>query len=327
MKPLNIIVTGGAGFLGTHLCRALDKEGHNVTVIDLKETFEHKSIVADVRDADAMREHITADTDLVFHLASKIEAGESVEKPQKYIDHNITGTLNVLEAMRENGVDSFIFSSSAAVYGEPLEVPIHEDDRTMPINPYGMTKLAMEALLSSYVDSHEFHGVALRYFNLYGPEEHHEPETHAIPRFIQQISNDEEVTIWGEGQHQRDYIYIDDIVDAHLKALHYLFEPVLDSDASYDGDQSKKRRDPGYYYYNLSTENPTSVLEVVETIAHEMTKIPNITHYPPRPGDPLVLTADASKARQELGWEAQVSFEEGIAKTVAYFKDFQTNSD
>ncbi len=322
---LNIIVTGGAGFLGTHLCRALDTAGHTVTVIDLEKNYEFESIVADIRDKDAMREHISSDTDMVFHLAGKIQAGESVEDPQKYIDHNITGTLNVLEAMRENGVDTFIFSSSAAVYGEPQRVPIHEDDRTMPINPYGMTKLAMEALISSYVDSHDFYGVALRYFNLYGPEEHHEPETHAIPRFIQQIANDEEVTVWGQGEHQRDYIYIDDIVQAHLDALEFIYggvyDPAAEETETTEDDAATKRRDPGYHYFNLSTENPTSVLEVIKTIAAEMTKEPDITHYPPRPGDPLVLTADASKAREQLGWESQVSFEEGIAETVAYFMD------
>ena len=192
---MKIIVTGGAGFLGRHLVRALVSEGHALKIIDLNPNPEFATIIADVRDTQKMEELIK-DADVVFHLASLIEAGESVEKPDKYIDYNINGTLSVLEAMRLNGLKTLVFSSSAAIYGEPTQVPIKEDDRTIPINPYGMTKLAMEGLLRSYVEAHGFSGVALRYFNLYGPEEHHQPETHAIARFISQIYQGEEVTVW-----------------------------------------------------------------------------------------------------------------------------------
>jgi nucleoside-diphosphate-sugar epimerase len=298
---MKIIVTGGAGFLGRHLCRALSASGHEVRIIDLIENPEFKTTIADVRDAERMKELIV-DAEVVFHLASLIEAGESVEKPQKYIDYNINGTLSVMEAMRLNGIKTFIFSSSAAIYGEPLRVPIKEDDRTIPINPYGMTKMAMEGLLRSYVSAHDFTGVALRYFNLYGPEEHHQPETHAIPRFISQIYEGSEVTVWGDGSHQRDYIYIDDIVDAHLKALDLIQQ------------QPQK-----YHYLNLSTEKPSSVLEVIKIIEQAMDKKSVIKHHAPRLGDPLKLYADANKAREVLGWKAQMSIEEGLRKTVDYF--------
>lgn len=215
---MNILVTGAAGFLGKHLCRALHAQGHQLTLIDLKPNPEFETIIADVRDAAAMEQHIR-NVDVVFHLAALIEAGESVKNPQAFVDSNITGSLNVLEAMRKNNVSTLIFSSTAAVYGEPQTIPITEDSRTLPINPYGVTKLALEGLLSSYVASHQMTGIALRYFNLYGPEEHHQPETHAIPRFISQIYKGEEVTVWGSGEHQRDYIHVNDVVDAHLKAL------------------------------------------------------------------------------------------------------------
>lgn len=301
---MNIIITGGAGFLGTHLCRALAKAGHSIKIIDLKNNPEFETIIADVRDTEKMKEVIT-DAEVVFHLASLIEAGESVEKPEKYVDYNINGTLSVLEAMRLNGVKTFVFSSSAAIYGEPIQVPIKEDDRTIPINPYGMTKLAMEGLLRSYVEAHGFTGVALRYFNLYGPEEHHLPETHAIPRFIKQIYNDKEVTVWGDGSHQRDYVYIKDIVDAHLKTLKLITA------------QPQK-----YHYLNLSTENPSSVKKVVETIAQAMAKTANIKHHPVRPGDPLKLYADASKAKKTLNWESQIDLKTGLKKTVDYFIKF-----
>ena len=296
-----IIITGGAGFLGRHLCRAISTAGFEVKVIDLKENSEFPTVVADIRDADKMKTEIR-DADAVFHLASLIEAGESVKFPQKFVDFNISGTVSILEAMRENGVENFLFSSSAAIYGEPLRTPIQEDDRTLPINPYGMTKLAMEALVSSYVASFDMSGVALRYFNLYGPEEHHDPESHAIPRFIKQIYHGEEVTVWGSGEHQRDYIYIHDVVSAHLKALQLCH------------DQPEK-----YHYFNLSTERPTAVIDIVHMIEKAMNKTANIKNFPPRPGDPLVLVANATKAHEQLGWHAEMSLEEGIKTTVEYF--------
>ncbi len=301
-----IIVTGGAGFLGKHLCRALSAAGAAVTVVDLKENTEFPTIIADVQDSAKMLS-VIRDADVVFHLASLIEAGESVKNPQRFVDFNISGTVSVLEAMRQNGIKTFIFSSSAAVYGEPQQVPIHEDDRTMPINPYGMTKLAMEALLSSYVASHQFSGVALRYFNLYGPEEHHQPESHAIPRFISQILHDQEVTVWGDGGHLRDFVYIDDIVDAHLKAI------------TLTQQQPEK-----YHYMNLSTMEPVAVKDVIAQLEKLLGKKANIVNFPDRPGDPRVLTADVSKAQELLGWKAQVDFATGLQKTVAYFLQHET---
>ena len=305
---MNITITGGAGFLGRHLCRALTVAGHQIKIIDLKENPEFETMIADVRDSEKMKELIT-NADIVFHLASLIEAGESVEKPEKYIDYNINGTLSVLEAMRLNGVKTFIFSSSAAIYGEPIQVPIKEDDRTLPINPYGMTKLAMEALLRSYVEAHDFTGVALRYFNLYGSEEHHEPETHAIPRFIEQIYNNREVTVWGDGSHQRDYVYISDIVEAHLQALELV-----------------AKNPQKYHYMNLSTENPSSVMEVIQIIEQAMNKKAMIKHHDPRPGDPLQLYADATKAREILNWQSKTDLATGLKQTVNYFVKFWQNS-
>lgn len=303
MKKLNIIVTGGSGFLGRHLLRALSAAGHHVKNIDLKENLEFATIIADVRDQERMKAEIK-NADAVFHLASLIEAGESVKNPAKFIDYNINGTLSVLEAMKINQVKTFLFSSSAAIYGEPLHTPIKEDDRYLPINPYGMTKLAMEGLLSSYVKSYAFTGVALRYFNLYGPEEHHLPETHAIPRFIEQIENNQEVTVWGDGGHQRDFVYVLDIVDAHLKALEYaLTNPQQ------------------YHYFNLSGANATKVIDVIKVLEKLIGKKAVIKHFPDRPGDPRVLIADDSKAKKLLKWQAQVDIEEGLKRTVEYFKN------
>ncbi len=301
----NIVVTGGSGFLGKHLCRRLLTDGHQVKNIDLRPNNEVETIIADVRDATSMKREVAV-ADGVFHLASLIEAGESVINPQAFIDTNITGTLNILEAMKANQVPLLIFSSSAAIYGEPQQVPIQEDDRSLPINPYGMTKLAMEGLLSSYVKAHHLTGVALRYFNLYGPEEHHVPETHAIPRFIEQISNHQPVTVWGDGGHRRDYVYIDDIVEAHVQALFYAL--------------AHPRQ---YHYFNLSTEQPASVLDIIRQLEQIQEKKAQIAYHPERPGDPRELWASAAKAHHLLGWQAQVSLSTGLKKTVDYFQSVQ----
>ncbi len=303
---MKIIVTGGSGFLGNHMIEALKENGHSIKNIDLVESNKPndenlETIIADIRDKDKMVDLIK-DAEVVFHFAGLIEAGESVKNPQKFIDYNISGTLSVLEAMRVNNIKTIIFSSSAAIYGEPKNIPIKEDDPAMPINPYGMTKLAMEGLISSYVESHDFTGIALRYFNLYGPGENHQPETHAIPNFIKQVYQGEDIKIFGNGQHQRDYIHIGDIVDAHLKALDFAIN-----------NPNK------YHYINLSTEKPSTTQEIAETIAAAMGKQASITNLPDRPGDPMVLYASAQKAKELLNWQAKVSIDDGIKETVNYF--------
>lgn len=305
---MKIIVTGGSGFLGTHMIRALTNAGHTVKNIDIRPSRDAnvETVIADILDTEKMKQEIK-DVDAVFHLAGLIEAGESVKNPQRFVDVNISGTVSILEAMRENNVKIILFSSSAAIYGEPLNIPIKEDDRTIPINPYGMTKLAMEGLISSYVKAHGFTGVALRYFNLYGPEEHHEPESHAMPRFIKQIYEGTEVTVYGSGNHQRDYIHVKDIVDAHVQALDYALKNSAE-----------------YHYFNLSTEKPSTVLEIVSIVEKTMQNLgisrhTQITHMPERAGDPVLLYANAQKAKNILGWQAQVSLEVGVQETVEYF--------
>ncbi|HZZ98491.1 MAG TPA: NAD-dependent epimerase/dehydratase family protein [Candidatus Saccharimonadia bacterium] len=294
---MKVIVTGGSGFLGVALCHALKDAGHDVLNLDLKPNAEVHTEIVDVRVPAQLAPHF-AGVEAVFHLASSIEAGESVKRPGDYIQNNIVGTLNVLEVMRENGVKKLLFSSSAAVYGEPIRTPIKEDDRTIPINPYGMTKLAMEGLVSSYVQSFEFTGVALRYFNLYGPGEQHQPETHAIPRFISQLMNDQEITLWGDGKNRRDFVYVDDVVHAHLAAL----------------ELPQK-----YHYLNLSGKNATAVIDVVHMLEKITRKTAKIKQFSPRPGDPVELFADAAKAKEVLNWEAQMSIEQGLQHTVEWF--------
>lgn len=295
---MKIVVTGGSGFLGSHLARALIAEGHSVLNLDMRPNSEVQTVTVDITDPAQLAPHF-AGVDVVYHLAASIEVATSFEHPAEYIKTNILGSLNVLEAMRANDVKKMFFSSSAAIYGEPVRTPIKEDDRTIPINPYGMTKLAMEGLLSSYVKAYGFTGVALRYFNLYGPGEMHQPETHAIPRFVNQILHDEEITVWGDGSNRRDYIFIEDVVRAHLAAL---------------------QLPQGYHYMNLSGKNATAVIDVVHMLEKITGKTANVKNFPPRAGDPMELFADATKAKEMMGWEAQVSLEEGLKKTVEWFQ-------
>lgn len=297
---MNILVTGGAGFLGSHLTRELKQQGHVVRVLDHNTNSETESIVGDVCDADTVKRALEG-VQVVFHLAAHIEAGESVQQPYEYTRNNVLGFVTLLEEMRKAEIKTCIFSSSAAVYGEPIRVPIFEDDRTMPINPYGMTKLAMEGLASSYSYAFGFTCVALRYFNLYGPGENHIPETHAIPRFIKQIATNEEVTLWGDGSHQRDFVHVLDIVTAHIHALNL--------------EKGK------YHYFNLSGKNATKVIDVIAMLEKLVGKTARIHNFPPRPGDPLLLFADGSKAKQQLDWEAQVELSYGLAETVKWFKE------
>lgn len=291
-----ILVTGGAGFLGRHLCRGLARGGYGVRVLDLKVNPEFETIIGDVRDKATSQKALDG-VGAVFHLASSIEAGESVKQPAAYMDNNVMGTITLLEAMREMGIKTFIFSSSAAVYGEPIRTPIFEDDRTMPINPYGVTKLAMEGLASSYAANFGFSCTALRYFNLYGPGERHEPETHVIPRFVHQIHNGEAVTVWGSGEHQRDFVYVEDIVKAHILAL-------------------TKSKEASFSYMNLSGKNAIKVIDLIGMIAKIIGKEANIQHFDPRPGDPLLLFADGSKAKEVLDWESMTPIETGLEATI-----------
>ena len=295
---MNIIVTGGSGYLGKPLITAMLEAGHQVQNIDLVGSDLVPTTIADVMDSEKI-EPLFRGKDAVFHLASLIEVGESVEQPEKYMMNNVIGAIRVMECMRKHQVPRFIFSSSAAVYGNPMRVPIYEDDRTMPVNPYGTTKLSMEGLASSYAYNFRMTCVALRYFNLYGPGWHNRPPTHAIPRFFDQIENGKEVTVWGDGNQKRDFVFNRDIVEAHLLSL------ALSS---------------GYHYLNLSGQSATRVIDLIQLMGKIMEKTPNVTHYPERQGDPKELFADASKAAQVLGWRAGTNLEVGLRETIAWYR-------
>ena len=222
---MRILVTGGAGFIGSHVSRLLLGAGHSVTVLDnLKSGHkdaipkEAKLVVGDISDPKKCAEAL-AGVNAVIHMAGLIIVPESVKDPIKYCNNNVIGTVSLLESMRKAGVKKIIFSSSACVYGTPQELPIKEDAPLHPDNPYGASKASIEAFLQSYHAVFGFDVVILRYFNPYGPGEMHDPETHAIPNFIKATLAKKPLPLYWKGEQVRDFIYIEDLARAHVDVL------------------------------------------------------------------------------------------------------------
>jgi UDP-glucose 4-epimerase len=303
-QPLKLLVTGGAGFVGGRVAALLLEAGHRVTIFDDLSVGRKagvpdgaRLIHGDLRNGAVVRQAVEGH-DAVVHLAAQALVPESVKHPQKAFDINLQGGQNLLEAMREHGVGRLVFSSSAAVYGNPARVPIHEDDPTLPINPYGATKLAFEALAHAYHAAYGLHVTAFRYFNPYGPTEHHEPETHAIPNFIRAALSGRPVPLYWNGDQTRDFFYVDDIARAHAMGL------------SHDG----------FHVYNLGSGQGQKVRDVVELVFKLTGSRSEIEDLGERAGDPPQLLADTSRAREELGWQPEVSLDEGLRRTIAAFR-------
>jgi UDP-glucose 4-epimerase len=267
-----IIVTGGVGYVGRHVARLL-----KATTLDRRAPADIRADLADAR-VD------WAKVEAVVHCAGLISVAESVERPELYWWTNVGAAAAFFQGARGKRV---VFSSSAAVYGEPQSIPIAEDHPTRPINPYGRTKLACEEMLRDL-------GVrltVLRYFNAAGADEDHEPETHLIPRVVRASLTGEPLPVYGDGSHVRDFVHVDDLAEAHVRALER----------------------PGIY--NLGSGRGTSVREVIE-LARRVTGRPiEVRPGPPRPADPKVLVADVSRARRDLGWEPRRTLEDIIAST------------
>jgi UDP-glucose-4-epimerase GalE len=299
-----VVVTGGAGYIGSHTVRALADAGHAVAVVDdLSEGHAEAVpsgvplIRAAIHDHAAVRRAlIDHRADAVMHFAAWLKVGESVSKPIEYYQNNVTGTLAVLQAMRDADVKRFIFSSTCAIYGEPSKVPIVEALEKQPINAYGETKLTIERALPHLGRAFGLKWVALRYFNAAGahPEgsigEDHEDEIHLIPLAIRAATGGPPLKVFGEdyptpdGTCLRDYIHVMDLADAHIRALAAL-ERGAPSDA-----------------FNVGTGTPHSVKSVIDTVGRVVGRPVAWQSAPRRPGDPAVLYAAADRARNELGW-------------------------
>lgn len=302
---MKILVTGGAGFIGSHVNKLLLDQGHEVTVIDNlshghPESIDKRAVFiqADLNDQTRL-EKILPGHDGVIHMASLIEVSESVKKPVEFAENNILGTVKLLEAMRITGVKKIIFSSSACVYGTPQKTPITEDDQLgQQENPYGLTKVAMEQFCILYQNLYDFDVTILRYFNPYGPGEMHKPETHAIPNLIKAALEKRPIPLYWKGEQVRDFIYIDDLAIAHILPL------------------SEK----GLHIYNIGTQTGSKVIDVVKKIFNILGYEVPIDDKGARKGDVPILVASAQKIKNELGWKAQVDLEEGLSKTIDFYR-------
>src|SRR5689334_8956615 len=302
---MRVLVTGGAGYIGSVVAAQLVAAGHDVIVLDDLSTGHADAVppgAAFVKGTlrDCAAEVLADGVEAVLHFAAKSLVGESVANPAKYWSTNLGGTISLLEAMREIGVRTIVFSSTAAVYGEPERTPILETDPTRPTSPYGASKLAVDTTLTEYCRLHGFGAVSLRYFNVAGATqnadgkwvgERHHPETHIIPNVLAAATEDRPVQIFGDdyptpdGTCVRDYIHVTDLADAHLRAL-------------------AAARPGQHRIYNLGNGAGFSVREVIE-VCREVTGIDIAADVGPRrPGDPAVLVASSAKIQSELGWQA-----------------------
>jgi UDP-glucose-4-epimerase GalE len=298
-----VLVTGGAGYIGSHAAKALHATGYRVVVYD-NLTMGHRQaakygefVEGDVGDVAAIRQVLRRhEISAVMHFAALLDVGESVREPVRYYRNNVCGALSVLEAMTAESVRAFVFSSTCATYGEPMETPIVETHPQRPINSYGDTKLAIERALPHFERAYDLHFVALRYFNAAGADpdgeigEDHSPEIHLIPRAIDAATGGPGLEVFGDdyptpdGTCLRDYIHVTDLADAHVKAL----ESIVETGKS--------------GAYNLGTGHPHSVREVIKSVERTVGRAVPWTIAPRRPGDPAVLYAAAHKARTELHW-------------------------
>jgi UDP-glucose-4-epimerase GalE len=315
-KPRTVLVTGGAGYIGSHACKALARAGYRVVVYDNfvaghRRAVKYGELVeGDIADAAAVRAAIARHgVSAVMHFAAFLDVGESVRDPVRYYRNNVVGALGVLEAMAAERVSAFVFSSTCATYGEPIETPIAETHPQRPINSYGETKLAVERALPHFERAYGIHAVALRYFNAAGADpdgeigEDHAPEIHLIPRAIEAATGGAPLQIFGDdyptpdGTCLRDYIHVSDLADAHVRAL----EAIVETGKS--------------GAYNLGTGHPHSVREVIHTV-EQVTGRP-VPHSigPRRAGDPAVLYAAPHKAQQELHWTPALPTLDAIVRT------------
>jgi UDP-glucose 4-epimerase len=304
---MNVLVVGGAGYIGSHCVRQLSDAGHRPVVLD-NLVLGHRSAVApevpfhvaDMGDEAAVGEVLDAERiDLVMHFAAYASVGESVGDPLKYYFNNVSATLQLLRVMLERGVTRFVFSSTCATYGIPKHMPILETFPQAPINPYGQTKLDVENALRALARAHGFSFAAFRYFKAAGAAEdgsigeHHEPETHLIPLAIETAMGlRAKLDVFGgdyptpDGTCLRDYVHVDDLGRAHIAVFDKLESPGAE------------------LFYNLGTGTPTSVMEVIRAVEKITGKRVPFTVGPRRDGDPPALYADACKARRELSWKA-----------------------
>ena len=318
----SVLVTGGAGYIGSHMVQALRRAGYRmVAVDDLSEghlaAVQHGDLVQeDLLDRGALRAiFLRHRPSAICHFAASCKVAESMEHPIQYYRNNVLGTLNLLQAALETGVPRIIFSSTAAVYGNPAEVPVTEEHPTLPVSPYGWSKLICERILMDAALAHGLRYVIFRYFNAAGADiashlgEDHRPETHLIPLALKAAHfQDQDLEIYGDdydtkdGTCIRDYVHVQDLVEAHLRGLEYLEE----------GGEN--------VVLNLGTGSGYSILEVVEAVkAATGLEVP-YSMKARRPGDPAILVASNTKAKEVLGWEPTQDLDQIMSSAYEFLK-------
>ncbi len=309
---MKVIVTGGAGFIGSHITKILLDKGHEVRVIDnLSRGFrELVDSRADFQNEDLKNQKkitvLIKGYDAVIHLGNYIVVPESVDNPVEYTENNVVNTVKLLESMKEAKVGKIIFSSSATVYGDPEKLPLKEDDPIgVQTNQYGASKVAMEAFISTYHNLYNFDVAILRYFNPYGPNELHKPETHAIPNFIISALKKEPIPLYWKGEQIRDFIYVGDLAEAHVDLL----------------------KVSGLQIFNIGTENGTKVKDVVRTILKIVGYEVPIEDLGSRAGDARATFASSEKLEKATGWKAKTSLDKGLEKTVEFYRKRFTSKE
>jgi len=323
----SVLVTGGAGYIGSHAVKALRAQGTPVVVFDNlsaghREATSHASavVVGDIHDTArlraAIREH---DVDAVMHFAAWLSVGESVRNPAGYYRNNVAGAMSVLDAMIAENVRHFVFSSTAAVFGNPIETPITESHSKQPINAYGETKLAIERALPHYDVAYGIKSVTLRYFNAAGADpdgelgEDHAPEVHLIPRAVDAAIGRDTFQVFGDdydtpdGTCLRDFVHVTDLASAHLLSL------------------SALRKGAASTQYNLGNGRPMSVKAVIDSVERVVGRKVPYTTGPRRPGDPGVLFASSARIRHELGWTPRFEDIDPIVNTAWRWREAHPN--
>ena len=323
-----ILVVGGAGYIGSHMVKELTINGYQVVVLDdLSSGFRNsvgkaELVIGSIADSQLLHQLFSANSFIaVIHFASFISVGESVIEPEKYYLNNVAATLNLIAAMRKAKIKNLIFSSTAAVYGNPVDIPINESHPTEPINPYGRSKLIVEKILEDFDSAYGFKSICLRYFNASGADpdgelgERHNPETHLIPLTLEVLSGRrQQLTIFGsnyetpDGTCIRDYVHVKDLCQAHLLALKRLVA----------GGSS--------CVCNLGYGTGYSVKEIIDTAVKITNRKINLKIEARRPGDPAILVANASKAKHELGWQPKFNnLDQIISSAWAWEKKYPWN--